>query len=367
MKTIKTIFLLAFMTVVLNGCLGDLPVYHQENVALIINQGNFSDKNGSISYYFEESGAVENDLLKRANNNTDMGAIIQSMEVTDSEMMYVVCNSVDKIEVFDVRSGKRMMNPYAGDDLSTPRYLTGDARYLYITNWGEGVDNGFGWEVYPDAYVLVLDRTNNWSTVRKIACGSDAEEILYLSNMNKLYVATGEGVAVIDLPSYHVGLIETPVGLFGGAKSIVLSQGNLLWASYPDDQKLVAINLLNNTVHNVYDMPLDWMGQIVSNSTGTKIYSYKTEFDASYNPLWAAIYEFDVATGTYKEFFKGVAGSYFFGVGVSPYTGNVYTANVNNFISNSLLLVIDPFGVKIDEKTVGVGTCGMRFMSFLKQ
>ena len=365
MKTIKSIFLLAFATVALTGCLGDPPVYHQENIAVIINEGNFSDQNGSISYYYEESKVVENDILKRANNNTDLGAIIQSVTLVSDGTMYVVCNSADKIEVFDVSNGKRLMTPYTGADLATPRYLTGDSHYLYITNWGEGVDGGFGWMTFPNAYVLVLDRSNNWATNRKIPCGSDAEEILYLNN--NLYVATGEGVAVINPSTDQLSLISTPAGLSGGAKSFALSAGNKLWVSYPDDQKLVAINLVDNSVVGTYSMPLDWTGKITFNYAGTKIYSYKTEFDMSYSPLWAAIYEFDVAGNSYKEFYRGVGGSYFYSVGVSPNTDYVYTADVNSFMGNSRLIVLDASGNKIDENTVGVGTSGMRFLSFLKQ
>jgi DNA-binding beta-propeller fold protein YncE len=136
----------------------------------------------------------------------------------------------------------------------------------------------------------------------------------------------------------------------------------------PEEQKLVAINLINNSVQGVYDMPIDWSGKIANNYIGTKIYSFKTEFDAAtYAPLWAAIYEFDVETKTNREFYRGVAGSWFYSVGVSPYTGNVYTADVNRFIGNSLLIALDPSGNKIDQKEVGVGTSGMRFMSFIKQ
>jgi DNA-binding beta-propeller fold protein YncE len=258
--------------------------------------------------------------------------------------------------MFDTKTGKAAMSPFL-TDLSTPRYITGSGNKIYITNWGEGVDDGSGWWIFPNAYVLVVNYPG-WTVDRKIDCGSDAEDILYING--KLYVATGEGIAVINPETDQVELINTPAGLHGGAKSFALSP-NRLWASYPNDEKLVAINLANNTVAGTYDMPLDWSGKITYNYSGTKIYSYKTEFDAFYNPLRAAIYEFDVESKTYREFW-GADGAYFYSVGVSPLTGNVYTADVNNFMGNSLLLVLNSSGVKIDQKTVGVGTNGMRFL-----
>lgn len=361
MKTIKIIFLLAFTAVILNGCISDdLPVYYQKNVALIINQGNYSDKNGSVSYYYEESGTVENNLLKSA-NNTDLGASIQSVELSSSGLIYVICNNVDKIEVFDAYTCKAKGAPFIGSNLSTPRFITGDGHKLYITNWGdESVNNGFK-TIYPESYVLAAtyNNNNNWAVERKIECGSDAEDILYLDN--KLYVATGEGVAVINTDTYEVDVIEAPVGFNGGAKALTLSKGNLLWVSYPDDQKLVAINLVTHTILDSYDMPLDLMGQISADYYRTKIYSYKTTFDANNAALWAAIYEFDVDNKTYREFYRGMEGSCFYSVGVSPFTGNVYTADINDSMVNSLLLVINPSGNVIQQKEVGVRTCGMRF------
>jgi len=364
MKTIKNIFLLAFMAVILTACLDDSLVYYSDNVVVVVNQGNFSAQDGSISYYYETTRKVENEILKKANNNTDLGAIIQSAIISRTGEIYVVCNNVDKIEVFNAFDGKALVSPFTNPaHLSTPRYIAAGGNKLYVTNWGEGVDNGFGWQVYPNAYVLVLRYDNTWIVDRKISCGSDAEEIINVNN--KLYVATGGGVFVIDLNTEAQTLISTPAG-FGGAKSFALSVGNLLWASYPDAQKLVAINLNDNTVQGDYEMPLDWSGKITGNHTGTKIYSFTTDFDAAYAPEMAYIHEFDIDTKTSKKFYKGGAGSWFYSVGVSPFTGNVYTADVNNFMENSRLIVLDSSGNKIDDQIVGIGTCGFHFLTFLK-
>jgi hypothetical protein len=357
MKVIKSIFVLAFMALISNSCLNDnttIPQY--DDFVVIINQGNYNDQNGSISYYNEITKEIENNILKRANGN-DLGAIIQSAEISSSGALYVVCNNKDKIEVFNVFTGKNMMS--ITTNLSSPRYLTGDGSRLYITNRGEGVSSGSGWkEVYPNAYVLVLNASNNWAFDYKIPC-SDAEEIFQLND--RMYVASGEGITVINTnTSQKETIINT--GLQGGAMSMVVSKGYLLWASYPDEQKLVAINLMDHSVQGIYNMPLDWMGQIAVNNSGTKIYSFQTEFDNDWNPLQGVIYEFDVDSKSYSEFYKGVRGSYFYSIGVSPFTNNVYTADVIGFKGNSRLLVLDASGNKIDQKDAGVGTCGFRFM-----
>ena len=367
MKTIKKTFFLAFMAVILNGCLGDSPTYRVENTVLIINEGNFGAAgNGSISYYNELTGAVEPNVL-----NKNLGAIIQSVAVSSSGEIYVVCNSADKIEIFDAFTGKALGSFNYPDSLSTPRYIAADGSRMFITNWGVGEEIAPKYKIYPNSYVLVID-PNSHQKARKIYCGSDAEELIHLNN--KLYVATGEGVLVLDVnANYAKTLIPPPPGVFGGAKSFVLSDGGLLWVSYPDAQKLVAINFLNNNVvEGSYDMPLDWSGKIARNGTGTKIYSFTTEFEAvePYPPLRGFIHEFDVQTRTKKPtpFFEGVEGSWFYSVGVSPFTGNVYTADVMGFSGDSRLIVLNSSGEIIStDKIVGVGTSGFHFLLFFRE
>jgi hypothetical protein len=48
-------------------------------------------------------------------------------------------------------------------------------------------------------------------------------------------------------------------------------------------------------------------------------------------------------------------GEYFYSIGVSPYTGNIYTAEVS-FTSNSLVKVFSPSGEIKKSVTAGVGT-----------
>ncbi|NCC46765.1 MAG: hypothetical protein EOM16_06995 [Bacteroidia bacterium] len=75
-------------------------------------------------------------------------------------------------------------------------------------------------------------------------------------------------------------------------------------------------------------------------------------------PIEANIYSVDVESlGTSILY----SGSYFYGVGVSPSSGNVFTAEVS-FTSNSVMKTITPAGVSVGTATAGVGT--FRFLFF---
>jgi DNA-binding beta-propeller fold protein YncE len=231
--------------------------------------------------------------------------------------------------------------------------------YILITNWGTGVDNN-GWYTYPDSYVLVVNKWNE-TVVKKIPCGSDAEGILYRNN--KLYVATGEGVAVVDLYAMDTTKVIKAPAFQGGAKHLVLDYNDKIWATYPGNG-LLRINPEAETAEKEYNIPVDWMGQIAMNYSRNKLYTFETTFDANYTAQESKIYELDLTSESHKEFAKG---NYFYAIGVSPFTDNVYTAEVNNFTSNSELLVFDSAGGKLNSTLVGVGTSDFCFFTEIRE
>jgi hypothetical protein len=331
---------------------GGQTVQPFEHLIVITNQGNYSEKNGSISYFYEANQILKNGVIK------DLGSIIQSTKIMDDDgSMYLVCNAPDKLEFINYLASDNPLKASVTDSLLiNPRYLTGNDKYLFITNWGQGV--GTDWLTYPDSYVLVLTRDSDhkFEFMSQIKCGSDAEDIVIASN-NKLYVATAEGVAVIAITDMGIisdfMLEKTIVApTYTGAKHIILDeQSKRLWVSYPG-LGLVEIDLMQETVINEYEVPMDWMGQIAWNPGLKKIYTYNTDYSAQ----TSAIYEFDMTAHTYKTF---ASGSYFYSIGVSVMTGNIYTSEVNNFASNSELLVFDVNGNKIElqNNLTGIGTC----------
>jgi DNA-binding beta-propeller fold protein YncE len=361
MKYIKQFFFLLLAGILfLSACnLQSDPVeYTYDNVMMVVNQGNFSEGNGTLAYYHEDEQMIENNVLSAA-NGYDLGAIIQSVAISPSNgNVFVICNNPDKVEVFDAITKRVLSVDLFKSDLSDPRYLAMDNDYLYITNWGPAQDAGGGWKTCPNSYVLRVSRYTG-KVVDQIPCGSDAEDIISIGN--KLYVATGEGVVVID-KSYKA-MVDTIVAptFTGGAKHLVIDKHEHLWASYPDNG-LLNVNLSTGAKEEI-TIPVDWMGQIAINVETDKIYTYKTTFDASYTAQEAHIYELDIATKTPKVF---ATGNYFYSVGVSPATGNVYTAEANNFSSNSDLLVYDASGALLKSGLTGIGTCDFEFFSVVR-
>ena len=74
-----------------------IEVTEPEIRAIILNEGNFGAGNGSISYYYEESQRIANDTVKSANNDSEIGSLVQSIFLYDT-VGYIVCNASDKVE-----------------------------------------------------------------------------------------------------------------------------------------------------------------------------------------------------------------------------------------------------------------------------
>ncbi len=355
MKTHKFLGLLFAGALLLAGCSlddntgGETPTAH---VVMIVNEGNFSDRNGSINYYYEESGNLQANPL-----NMSLGALYQSIHVTPAGNLWVVTNNPDRLTLFNPSSGMATGVTITGQ-LETPRFMKSKGDYLFVTNWGTAVDNN-GWREYTNSYVAVYDVTDNYRLVKTLACGSDAEGLEIYGD--KLYVATKAGVKVFDITTAAMPEITTiaATAFTGNAKQFVVDKNNKIWVSYTDGG-LMCFNPATNAVEKEYPAPVDaFSGAIAITKSGEKIVSNTVMYDADYNLTGSALHLTDINAGTNDTLVKSTYN--FYSIGVSPFTGNIFTADTR-FDGNSTLLIYGEDGKKKGEKTAGVGTGRFTFL-----
>lgn len=320
---------------------------------IVINQGNFTEHSASISIYDEQRNDIQNRVFESA-NGVSIGATIISGVVSPSKHAYLVCNNPDKIEIIDSRTAKQVSEPMT-QGLASPRAVAISGNRIYVSNWDYSyvvTPSGF-WE-FNKSYVAVYDLSTK-ALIKKVLVGTDAEGLLIVGS--KLFVAVKEGVRVLDLTGDNLNstALIRAAGVTGGAKNLVSDKNGKVWASFPD-KGLVQIDPVTQTAVKSVEVPVDFMdGYIVSD--GNKVYTYNTVFNASYMPIEAGIYAVDVATGGVNKIFSG---TYFYGVGVSPKTGNIITAEVS-FTSNSVMKIVGTDGQLKGSATAGIGTCRYLF------
>ena len=346
----------ALLLLPLASCIKEEPIPQVtfDKKVLIINQGNYSEQSASISLFDENTMQITNRIYETA-NGISIGATIVSGVVSPDKEAYLVCNNPDKIVIIEASTGKLKSTITVG--LASPRNVIITDTYLFVTNWDyDHIVNATGWWEFNKSYVSVYDiRTK--TLIKKILVGTDAEGIALYGN--RLFVAVKEGVKVLDVSDANMPSVSTirATGFTGGAKHLAFDNSLKLWASFPD-KGLVQIDPVSLAVTGTVEVPVDGMdGFIVPNRTGQKIYTYFTKFNANYQAEEASIYAVDAATKTYTKFF---AGTYFYGVGASPSTGNIFTAEVS-FTSNSLLKVVGTDGVLKTSASAGIGTCRYLF------
>ena len=104
----------------------------------MINEGNFQDADGSISFINPDDGSVKQDLFGSVNNGLALGDVVQSMTI-DDDFAYVVVNNSNKIEVVNANT---FVSEHTIQGLSLPRYFTTLNGKGYVTEWVNYSDPG---------------------------------------------------------------------------------------------------------------------------------------------------------------------------------------------------------------------------------
>jgi len=317
---------------------------------LVLNQGNYTEHSASLSLYDERTNEIQNRVYESA-NGVSIGATLVSGVIFSESEAALVCNYPDKI-IFIDPSTALDKNKTLTDGLASPRNMAITESYTYITNWDytHEVTPSGTW-VFTDSYIAIYD--NQTGTLQnKIPAGSDAEGIALYGN--RLFVAVKEGVAVFSIQGNTLQKITVikPDGVEGGARYFTYDAYYRLWASFPGEG-VAEIDPALLTVLSFTEVPVDSMdGYITTDSYGLNIITYNTAFNDQYMPVSAGLYKVNVVSKSVDQFFTG---NYFYGVGVSPFTGEIYTAEVS-FTSNSVIKVVSSEGSLSNSVTAGVGT-----------
>lgn len=357
----KKIFLLFSVAAALifTSCNSDSRPTVLNNVVCILNQGNYSQHNGSIYLYDETTKSMSENVFFKS-NNYELGATIMDGIYNSYGIGYILCSNPDKIEIIDITNGRSATDPITDEDggLRNTRELTLGENYIFVSNAGEDyvVDNLTGAYEYTNSFVSIYNAYDN-ELVKKIEVGSDAQDLIYANS--KLYVATKDGIVVIRCDGNDNFAIEDTFKdeEFAGPVKYLSFINNVIYASIPG-KGIWAVSPTGKTV-NTYPVTLGYDGYLFTDANNN-IWTIVTDYAAG----TSNIYKFDTKTGNYESVVP--AGQDYYSVGVSPVTGNVYYSEANGYTSNSTLFVYDQKNDQvIDTKVAGVGAYRYLFFSYL--
>jgi hypothetical protein len=362
MKQFKFIFLLAIAASTLFAACTtwDNIEYIQKNRVVILNQGNYTSQDASVYIYDEDTKEMTVAAYSRANNNTKLGATLMSGTYSIYGYGYLLFSNPDKIEVVNILTMQSLSNPIK-DKLSNTRDITLGGEYIFVTNAGKDyVVNADGsWE-YTNSYLSIYN-INNHSFKDSINVGSDAQGVVTMNS--HVFVATKDGIVKIeyDGASFRkVGIIQDEV--FTGPVKCLVNDNNNIYASVPG-HGIFVYDPYEDRIRERYDMAemLDSNANITLGKDNC-IYTYSTTYDpADWSVASSNVFKLNLTTEEISTVYNG---EYVYGVGVSPYSGNVFISEANEFQTNSTIYISKPDQESlVDHQTAGVGAFKFLFVT----
>lgn len=222
------------------------PAYHPGKGLFVVNEGNFTNGNGSLSFINFEENIIYNDVFFNQNGKP-LGDVPQSMIRFADELLVVVNNSgyIERLGLSDMKSKGRISG------FTSPRFI------LPINNNTAYVSD------LHEPFLWIVDLNTN-SITGKVLLDCPGEQMLisnnlvFTNNWTSLNNFDNTTVSVID-PKTHemIGQIEVTKE----PNSIVLDQNDDLWVlssgGYLNEEvpALQKINTQTREVEKILEFP----------------------------------------------------------------------------------------------------------------
>ncbi|MBL3655070.1 YncE family protein [Fulvivirga sediminis] len=261
MKQIKLYALLIFASLFAVACGDDDEGPSFSHDVVVINEGNFSAADGSISGYNYETEKVENGLFEAA-NDFEFGAIIQSVTKYNGKY-YVVGNSTDELVV--VNGEDYLLEGTITTDLAIPYKFVAVGNKGYISNWGTQTPD----YKYVDAFLTVVDLSSNTVT-KKIDMPSKTQGLLIFEE--KLYVthSASNTISVLDIDTDKV--VET-IETEERPDAMVLDKNNKIWVLCSSGALVQIDPSTNKVIKTIKEITaFGYNEKLVINEAGDRLY-----------------------------------------------------------------------------------------------
>ncbi len=302
----------------------------------ILNEGNFSWSNASLSFLDIDSNKIHNHIFENA-NNSPLGDVAQSMTVRDS-LAYIVLNNSGKIYVMNTNT-----NLFYGKitGLNSPRYIqfVNDEK-AYVSN------------LYQNSISIINPK--QFSITGTIPLGHTSEKMLLINN--KLYVLSWSFENKLLVIDSNTDLLIDSVKTALQPNSMVLDKNNKLWVlcdggfegiqGGQEFAKLQCFNLSSLTIEkefifaNLSESPRE----LKINSDGDKLFYIN-----------GGVYSMPISSNELPSSALVSPGNHnFYSLGIQPETSTIYAGDALSYIQQGLLYRYSNEGEMIDSFYVGI-------------
>jgi YVTN family beta-propeller protein len=327
------------------------PAGEFEKGIFVVNEGNFTDADGTISH-ISTGGAVTQDLFGAVNNGLALGSVVQSMTI-DGDLAYIVVNNSNKMEVVNANT---FASAYTLSDLSLPRYFITFKGKGYVTEWVSFADPG---------RVSIVDLQGRTVT-RSITTDYGAENIM--AHQDRLYVSNNFSNTISVIDPVNEEVIKTiEVGSAPGA--FVVDDQNTIWVicgggfdqdfNPLNDGKLVQIDPgqsddeSSNSVLKTIELGVHLSAKAVINKANNKIFYFNGKSVYAVNTSDTEAPPSPLITES--------AATNFYGIGIDPENDMLYVSDDKAFAGNGVVYRYSLSGILVDQVAAGRGPNGFVF------
>ena len=298
----------------------------------ILNEGNFTAGNGSLSYYSCDSSKIYNDIFSGVNNRP-LGDVPNSMMISKGSA-YIVVNNSGKIEVVDKNT---ILSSATITGIDSPRsILLTDSSKAYVSS------------LYSTKITILNMQMNSVSGYIDIRRSSEA----MLLKGDKAFVScwmSGNEIMIINTKTDKV-IDSIEVGY--EPESMVIDRNGRLWilcsGGYTEEYnaELDVLNTANNEIERRMAFPsaTSYPTSLHINRTGDTIYYVDN-----------AIWRMDIESSSLPvQPFIQASGRLYYKLGVDPVKGDVFATNVIDYQQRGFLLRFSASGSLIDSSGVDI-------------
>lgn len=321
----------------------------------VMNEGNFSQNNGAISYFPRERSTADADIFAAANGTALKGGV-QDYVASNGKGIILVDNSAtgqDKVEFVDSYTFKSE-GTIGAPDIENPREVVIVNNKAYVSCWGTNADLK-----YKTGYVAVVDLDSKKVT-KKINIADGPENLAY--HNGKLFVGTtpwGQGtkLAVINTTSDLAG---DPISFEGATNPIGIDVNGKLWVQAGG--KVARINTESSTVEATLSIATGGFktpGNFAFSADLKSIFFVLSWYDDK-NQEHGATYKFAI-TDSQIAMNTPLIPRVFSGLSVDPSQGLLYAGVTPSYAQAGYAVRYRADGSLVDSLKVGVAPTGFFF------
>lgn len=347
MKNLRLLGYLLTLSIFIYSCDSggnERPLGEFEKGLLIINEGNFTPRDGEISHYNFNTGEVSQNIFESVNNRPFAGLIQDLVEFED--YFYLVANT-GKVEIVN-KNTFQSLGSVEGDDLNIPRSAIVADNKIYIADWGP-YDGNFA---NPESFIAISNNITGGAVTKKIETSSRPEK-LYRVNNDILIACTA--ARKIDVLGIGDDAVSESIDIEGIPAMFLEFNGKLLLFSR--NSRTVFFHEINISDYSISNTTEINIPNPTSNiALGENGEAYIITRDGSNN----LVSKISISTGQVinANFFEG---SGFYGIGYDKVDKFVYVADNNGFQSSGTVMVINQNGEEVKKITSGAAPSGFKF------